>query len=169
MNRTYSLILLVAVSGCALLPGSLRRQQPMEESLYRRAILYLDPANERGSLDSARVLLDRYLASDADKPHLAEAVAIRRLIGQAQELERVELMLQQQLALSDARPAPDVPAAARRDGAAPGRADTPRRAEAERPRPSAEAVREIQRLREQLRAANAELELIRKRLSAPKP
>jgi hypothetical protein len=151
----------LALGACARLPGFLRSDDSADESLYRRAVHYLDPANERASLDSARLLLDRYLASSGRKDRAEDAIAMRRLIEEALELERVELVLRQNLATADVRRD-----TTRREG------DTTRtqtkQPDAPRARPSAEAAREIRRLREELREANAELERIRRRLAAPR-
>jgi hypothetical protein len=161
--RLPLLALCIALGACARGPALLRRDDSADEALYRRAVHYLDPANDRASLDSARLLLDRYLASSRQKDRAREAIVMRRLIDEAQELERVEFALHQQLASAPSQPTdsakrePDV----RRTQAKQGDPPHPRR--------SAEAAREIQRLREELREANAELERIRKRLAAPKP
>jgi hypothetical protein len=151
---------LVAISACTHLPGFLGGRESADEALFRRAVHYLDPANERASLDSALVLLDRYVGSPGKKNNISEAIVIRRLVEEAQELERVEAVLRQHLAgvAEQARDSTRPPES--------GRTQTKQGGDA-RPRPSAEAAREIQRLREELRAANAELERIRKRLAAP--
>lgn len=160
--RLRLLASLLALGACAHLPGFLGGGDSPNEALFRRAVLYLDPANERGSLDSALVLLDRYIGSTGKKDNISEAIVIRRLVEEAQELERVEAVLRQHLAsvAEQARDSTKQPES--------GRTQTKQGGDA-RPRPSAEAAREIQRLREELRAANAELERIRKRLSAPSP
>jgi hypothetical protein len=159
------LVLTACVHGSTLL-----QREPVEESLYRRALVYLDPANERASLDSAAVLLDRYLASNAKRSNVAEAVVLRRLVEDALELERVEVVLRLSLAAQQRRD----DAEEKRDSVE--KRDTKpvtgsRRGDTARVRPSAEAAREIQRLRDELREANAELERIRKRLATtpPKP
>ena len=158
---------MLLLGACAHGPTLLQRREPAEEALYRRALVYLDPANQRGSLDSAALLLDRYIAANASRAHVPEALAIRRLIDAAQELARVEVVLHQSLA--EVRRAEDEKrdADGRRDSVT--RRDTTRRAPQAHARPSAEAAREIQRLREELREANAELERIRKRLTTPTP
>ena len=154
---------MIAVTGCVR-GSTIFQREPAEEALYRRALVYLDPANPRGSLDSAAVLLDRYVASGVERRHVGEALAIRRLIDQAQELQRVEVVIQNLSAeqrRADAEEKRDT--ADKRDSAT-------KRSEPARPRPSAEAAREIQRLRDELKAANAELERIRKRLTTtPNP
>jgi hypothetical protein len=161
--RLTRLVVLLAFGACTHLPGFLRGDDAADESLYRRAVHYLDPANERASLDSAQLLLDRYLASDGEKDRVGEAIVLRRLIDEAQELARVEAVLRQHIAgIVDQR----------QDTTTRREVDTVRvqtkQAEGARPRPSAEAAREIQRLREELREANAELARIRRRLAAPR-
>lgn len=164
----------VVVMGAMLLLGAcvhgstlLQRREPAEEALYRRALVYLDPSNERGSIDSAAVLLDRYLAANATRAHVPEALALRRLIDAAQELARVEVVLHQSLV--EVRRAEDEKREADDKRDTVTKRDTARRAPQSHARPSAEAAREIQRLREELREANAELERIRKRLATPAP
>ena len=164
---------MVLLGACAHGSTLFQRREPAEEALYRRALVYLDPANERGSVDSAAVLLDRYIAANATRAHVPEALALRRLIDAAQELARVEVVLHQSLA--EVRRAEDEKREAddkrdtviKRDTVL--RRDTTRRGAQPHARPSAEAAREIQRLREELREANAELERIRKRLATPTP
>jgi hypothetical protein len=153
---------LLALGACARLPGFLRQGGEADESLFRRAVLYLDPANERASLDSAAVFLDRYLAASGRKEHVSEAVAMRRLVDEAMELGRVEVVLRQLATVAEQK----ADSTARQPE--PARTQT-KQGDGARPRPSAEAAREIQRLREELREANEELERIRKRLAAPKP
>lgn len=153
----------LALGACARLPGFLRSDDSADESLYRRAVHYLDPANERASLDSARLLLDRYLASSGRKERAEDAIAMRRLIEEALELERVEVVLRQNIAIADVRRD-----TTRREGDTTRAQTQTKQPDAPRARPSAEAAREIRRLREELREANAELERIRRRLSAPR-
>lgn len=118
------------------------------DSLYWKAILELDAANPQGSLDSATAYLDAYLAASGVQPHRREALVLRQLARDARRLARVESALQQV------------------------RSDTSRiraNGEGEGRRRDEEAVKEIQRLKDELAKANEELERIRKRLTAPKP
>lgn len=114
------------------------------EAHYWRGVINLDPANESGKLDVALASLEAYLASGGKLEHLPEAAALRRLARNAQQLARVESALQQ------------------------ARADRPR-AEPDAKTRDEEALKEIQRLKDELAKANAELERIKKRLAAPKP
>lgn len=157
------LVGIFALGACSRLPGFLRSDDSADESLYRRAVHYLDPANERASLDSARLLLDRYLASSGRKDRAEDAIAMRRLVEEALELERVEVALRQSLTTADVRRD-----TTRREGDTTRTPTQTKQPDAARARPSAEAAREIRRLREELREANAELERIRRRLAAPR-
>jgi hypothetical protein len=142
---------LCASVGCHNTPS--RRPEPSPlvgpDSLYWRAISHLDAANQRGSLDSATILLDGYLSTGTTQPHRQEALVLRQLARDSRQLARVESMLRQ--ARADSTPP--------RSGA--NDAEVRRRDE--------ESVKEIQRLKEELAKANEELERIRKRLAAPKP
>lgn len=120
------------------------------EQLYGRALAHLDPATDSGAgLDSAAGLLEAYLAHAGPVQRAPEARALLRLTNDARQLAQVEAALRRERAASDTT------TAARSDGAP-------------QPRDGA-ALREIERLRDQLANANAELERIRKRLAAPKP
>lgn len=111
------------------------------EALYWRAVIHLDPANTRGSIDTALVSLEAYLARGIRPTHVMEAAALRRLARSTQQLARVASALQQP------RPADQPDTKARDD----------------------EAVKEIQRLKDELAKATAELDRIKKRLAEPKP
>lgn len=148
--RTLALFLAAttALGACSRKPGFMRRaepERPPSDSLYWKAVLHLDALNQQGSNDSAIVYLDRYLAGDTTQTHRLEALVMRRLARDAIELAKVEAELRQAKSTE-----PDQPT----DAA---------------PRADREAVREIQRLKEALSKANAELERIRKRLASPKP
>lgn len=138
----------ILVAACA--PGQLFRRGPSPnanvEAEYAKALWHLDPAHAGGSLDTAIIFLDAYLAYAGYVQHRPEAAALRRLAGEASELARVE--------------------AALREARATGQTGRTGTEPAER---TEEAVREIQRLRDELAKANAELERIRKRLATPKP
>ena len=116
------------------------------DSLYWKAVLHLDASNRNGTTDSALKYLDAYLAGDTAQRHRREALVLRRLARDAMQLARVEAALQQAKSSEPAR--------------APAET-TPKRDE--------EALKEIQRLKDELAKANEELERIRKRLAAPKP
>lgn len=138
----------MAIAGCSRKPGFLRRPSPERQpsdSLYWKAVLHLDALNQKGSNDSAIAYLDRYLSGDTSQTHRLEALVMRRLARDAMELAKVEAALRQ---AKSSEPAKQGEAGPRRDE---------------------EAVKEIQRLKEELAKANEELERIRKRLASPKP
>ena len=142
----------IALAACACSSGpslfrSAPEPAPAADELYWKALFQLDAANKRGSLDSASAYLDSYLATGTAQPHRREALVLRQLTRDSRQLARVEGALQQARADTSSRPHTEV--------------ETKRRDE--------EAVKEIQRLKEELAKANEELERIRKRLTAPKP
>ncbi len=144
-------VLLVAASlasACTRSPfGGEPRPDAGADSLYWKAIASVHPASAERALDSGIVYLDRYLATPGPLRHGSEAQVLRRLAVEAQQLARVEAALQARTDSAESRP--------QRSSSEP----TPRRDEA--------AIREIQRLKEELAKANEELERIRKRLAAP--
>ena len=113
--------------------------------MYWQAIENLDVSNKSGTLDTAIAKLDAYLASAGTLAHEKEARVLRTLARNSQQLARVEATLEQ------ARANPPEPR--------PRESDTKARDE--------ESLKEIQRLKDELAAANAELERIKKRLAAP--
>jgi hypothetical protein len=127
--------------------ASYARRNPADplsvESWYWQALNNLDPANSAGSIDTALVQLEEYLGAPTSLRHLDEAAALRSLARDASELGRVKTLLRQ--AQAEVRAS---------DQNGDGHDD---------------AAREIQRLRDELSAANAELERIRKRLANPRP
>lgn len=121
------------------------------ETNYWRALFKLDPTNLTATPGDAIALLDAYLGSSTTVAHAASATALRRSA----------------LALSRAALVAAAPAVA--PSAAPS-APEPR----SEPRPDTRAAdkardEELQRLKEELAKANAELERIKKRLSQPNP
>ena len=126
-------------------------QHPSEhatvDALYWRAVFNLEPSNQARSVDTAIAQLDAYLAAAKPLRHLDEAMTLRDLAADAQEIAKVQVALRQ--ARADAR-------AANSDSSSVGRG-------------TEEAAKEIQRLRDELAAANAELDRIKKRLANPKP
>lgn len=136
------------MAACTRLPWTREARENPDEGLYYRALAHLDTSETAASLDSAVYYIDRYLASSYRQDHAWEAVVLRRLALQAQELRRVQTALQR---------ADGGRSAGRRTETAGGevaRAD--------------DSAREIQRLKEDLARANAELERIRRRLANPK-
>lgn len=146
--RQLGLVAIAFITACA--PGQWFRRGPTPnqaiEAQYARALQYLDPASASGSVDSAITYLDAYIAHAGYVQHRREAAALRRLASDAQQLAKVELALREARA-SASEPRPSSEPAARTE----------------------ETVREVQRLRDELAKANAELERIRKRLATPKP
>ena len=148
MRRVLVFVTLVTMmSACnRAFVGRANPEPATSDSLYWKAVLHLDAGNRNGTTDSALKYLDAYLARDTTQRHRLEALILRRLARDAMQLARVEAALQQARTSEPARPASEA---------------TPRRDE--------EAVKEIQRLKDELAKANEELERIRKRLAAPKP
>ena len=154
--RRLPLALLVSLAGCVhgatlFRPRSTMQAEARADSIYWSAVRQLEATSKRVALDSAFASLDAYLAYPVKLKHREEAEVLRRLVRDAQQLGRVESALQE----------------ARADTSKRG--ERPERGEAEsRPRDE-EMVKEIQRLKEELAKANAELDRIRKRLATPKP
>ena len=109
------------------------------DATYWRALYRLDPANVNAAPREAVVLLDGYLSSTMGT-HRVEAQALRRIA-----------------AAIDARAT-----------AAPAMAITPPKTEVPKPEDKAKDE-EMQRLKDELAKANAELERIKRRLAQPKP
>lgn len=109
------------------------------EAMYWRALFKMDPANGSSTPRDAAVLLDGYLASGA-AAHRPEAQTLRRI---ASALDA--------RAVAAAAPAP-----------------APAKVEVVKPDEKARDE-EIQRLKDELAKANAELERIKRRMKQPKP
>lgn len=147
MLRVVTLVILAgAVSACSRLPWTREAKPSPDEALYYRALTFLDTTATTQSLDSAVYYLDRYLASSYPQDHAWEAVVLRRLVIESQELRRVHVALERSTERSGRR--------TETAGGEVVRAD--------------DSSREIQRLKNELAKANAELERIRKRLTNPK-
>ena len=148
MLRAISLaILAVALTACARLPWTREARPNPDEGLYYRALTLLDSSATTPSLHSTVYYLDRYLAASYKQDHAWEAVVLRRLVVESQELRRVQVALE------------------RDTGRSSGRRTETSGGEVVR---NDDASREIQRLKKELAKANAELERIRKRLANPK-
>lgn len=148
MLRAFPLVTLVlTMSACSRLPW--QRQEPAnpDEAMYYKGLTFLDTTATAQSLDSAVYYLDRYLASSYRQDHAWEAVVLRRLAIESMELRRVQVALE------------------RDAGRSSGRRTETAGGEVVR---SDDSAREIQRLKDELAKANAELERIRKRLATPK-
>ena len=153
MTRLVFALVALTAGACARGPALFRRSQPPSaDSVYVVALSFLDSTGRAAALDSAGKYLDVYLAMPAKDGHKSEAVIIRRLVRDAQQLAKVEA------ALREARSA-----------ASGSRGGEGRPAAAEVKARDEESVREIQRLKDELAKANEELERIRKRLANPKP
>ena len=151
MRALALLALLLTAAGCAHMPWSRSNRTEGIESIYWRAVQQLDTASTAAGVEAARALLDGYLTSEQRREHVAEAGVLRRLATASLQLTRVEASLR-----ANSRPAETAPAPTET-----------KRAEPE-PRRDEEALKEIQRLKDELAKANAELERIRKRLANPK-
>lgn len=145
MRAALGLVLIALVSACTHSPFS-RGPRPnvAADTLYWKAIASINPASADRSLEAGIQYLDQYLASPGPLRHSSEALVLRRLAQEAQQLARVEALL-----------------VVRTDTVEKTRVveSAPKRDE--------HAVREIQRLKEELAKANEELERIRKRLATP--
>lgn len=148
--RAAVLMLLAVLPACAHVPAWAggHRDAPVER-LYHAALMHMDTVDKAPALDSAVFYLDRYMASSRRLDHAQEAAVLRRLAVDAIQLRRVEASLRQARE-SERR-------TETRDG------DVERR-----PAEGDASVKEIQRLKDELAKANAELERIRKRLANPR-
>lgn len=153
MMTRMALALLLATTACGTRTIFHQPRPSAAESVYAVALSFLDSIG-RVELDSAGKYLDLYLSMPgADRR--SEAGIVRRLVRDAQQLSRVEA------ALNHARAQSTEPRSAEARGAEQRTADS-------KPRDD-EALKEIQRLKEELAKANEELDRIRKRLANPKP
>jgi hypothetical protein len=109
------------------------------ETAFWRALFKLDPTNQTATRRDAAALLDGYLNGNTVVAHRGAALALRRLATADRPVAAAPTTQPTQAAAATPAPAPA---------------------------PSAE---EVQRLRDELAKANAELERIRKRLSQPNP
>jgi TolA-binding protein len=124
------------------------------EASYWRALYKLDPANQTATPRDAAALLDAYLADATTAEHRAEATTLRRI---ATSLDRSAVA---STAPATASPTPTTTTGTQAPAAPGAPAATPN----DRARDE-----ELQRLRDELAKANAELDRIRRRLAQPKP
>ena len=117
------------------------------EAVYWRALYKLDPANKEATARDAIIVLNAYLAATTPLPRHAEALVLKR------SAESLDALSRTALGVPAPRPATPSPT-------------TTGEATRERMREE-EAIKEIQRLREELEKTNAELERIKRRLAAP--
>ena len=121
------------------------------ETSYWRAVFKLDPLNLTARPRDAAVLLDDYLNAPVTIAHRGAATTLRRA---AMALDRPAMALD--------RPAmPSQPLSSAASGSTAPAAAVPADAKAR--------DEEMQRLKDELAKANAELERIKKRLSQPNP
>lgn len=150
MKRALMLAAVLALPACTSNSHLFRRGPKPNvnvEAQYTRALQMLAPGASVATLDSAVNLLDAYLAHAGHIERRGEATVVRRLAGDAIQLSKVATALQQERADRTKAAEPTAAPAARSD----------------------DSVKEIQRLKDELAAANAELERIRKRLATQKP
>jgi len=119
------------------------------ETAYWRALFMLDPANQTASRRDALAMLDSYLNSPVVVMHRGSASTLRRI---ATALDR---------------PAPV--AAANPPSPAPARADPKADTKVDTKAEDKSRDEEVQRLKDELAKANAELERIKKRVAQPNP
>lgn len=153
MKRALMLVTVLVLSACTSNSHLFRRGPKPDvnvEAQYARAMQMLAPGANLATLDSAVNLLDAYLAHAGHIERRGEATVVRRLAGDAVQLSKVAAALQQERAESRTKAADPTSSAA-----PAARSD--------------DSVKEIQRLKDELAAANAELERIRKRLATQKP
>jgi hypothetical protein len=117
------------------------------EASYWRALYRADPANDSSSAHDAVVLLDAYLTAPLDSTHRAAALTLRRITVRLEQAAAAA-------ALASANTA-TVPATGANSGAT--KSDDRARDD------------ELERVKDELAKANAELERIKRRLAQPKP
>ena len=117
------------------------------EAAYWRAVYILDPRNRKSSPREAALYLDEYLADPPPPANASQARVLRAMVATVDSLDEAVRAAQQRPvreAGETTRPTPDT-----------GRQE--------------ELEKEVERLKDQLDKANAELDRIKKRLTAPRP
>lgn len=117
------------------------------EATYWRAVFLLHPKNRISSIREAALHLDEYLAESPSPANVSQARALRGMAVMVDSLDAALRVARQRAdseAEETAKPAVDT-----------GREE--------------ELQKEIEQLKEQLEKANAELDRIKKRLTAPRP
>jgi hypothetical protein len=132
------------------------------EALYWRALFKMDPANRTASLPSAMTSLDAYLADPRPRDHVPEATTLRRVAQQLDGMNKVAVIALEKVKDAQATAATANAAAANAKDVA--RDATAKAADATA---SATSADEVKHLKDELAKATAELDRIRKRLSAP--
>lgn len=120
------------------------------ETAYWRALFMLDPNNQTASRRDAVAMLDSYLNTPITVMHRGSATTLRRIAA----------ALDRPVPIAAANP-PSAAPAPRAESKADTKADT--KAE------DKSRDEEVQRLKEELAKANAELERIKKRVAQPNP
>ncbi|MGI9076364.1 MAG: hypothetical protein ACR2G6_03405 [Gemmatimonadaceae bacterium] len=115
------------------------------EAVYWRAVYLLDPKNRASNLREAVLYLDEYLSHPLPA-NVSQARALRGMASAVSSLHDAVRAAQRRPTGEPDEPAKSVPDTAREE----------------------EMEKEIERLKEQLDKANAELERIKKRLTAPR-
>ena len=144
--KIATLVLVAALAACTNAFQRGPQPDPNVEALFARSLSLLEVGRPAASLDTAAALLDTYLAHAGHVTRRSEATALRRLTGEAIQLSKVAAALQQERAENRTKTS---------DGSA-ARSDN-------------DSLKEIQRLKDELAEANAELERIKKRLATQKP
>jgi hypothetical protein len=126
------------------------------ETAYWRAVFKMDPTNSHASVPMASAALVAYLSDTRPREHVAEALVLRRIAAQLENLSRLAAS-----AMTQAKDANGVAANAKAQAA-----DANARAEAAKDSPPS-AESEVKRLKDELAKANAELDRIKKRLAIP--
>lgn len=129
------------------------------ETTYWRAVFKMDPSNHNASLTTAMASLDGYLADPRPREHVVEATTLRRVAGELEDLNKT--------AESAAAQAKTAKASAANASANAAAAEASATKTADAAAAASSAQDEIKKLKDQLAAANAELERIRKRLAQP--
>ena len=126
----------------------LRRGTPeAREAAYWRAVYLLDPSNRTSNPRQAALYLDEYIVDQPPPANISQARALRGMAATVDSLDAAIRAAQERAAKEveeTSKPAPDT-----------GR--------------EAELEKEIEKLKEHLDKANAELDRIKKRLTAPRP
>ena len=148
--RIALFVLVAGVAACS--PNRMFQRGPQPdpnvEALFARSLGLLETSRPVAALDTAATLLDAYLAHAGYVARRSEARALRRLTGEAIQLSRVAAALQQERADNRTKTSESSAPAQRSDN---------------------DSLKEIQRLKDELAEANAELERIKKRLATQKP